>query len=232
VDSKSPRTVNELRRRGKAAKTFPSTLICLDAHSGREHWVKRFDYPPLTSLAWLHIRANDDWVAYNSAHEIVLTGKAGQARALEAATGRELWHRRGGFAQPLIVADNWFLSQTGAKHDLLTGKPLLSRPLFRRSGGCNYAVAGKHLLFLRARCASYVELERGTEISLRNLRSGCSNSLVAAGGILSAPCYSFGCICNYPLQGSFALFHLPEADEWDPAGVADVVRQDERVQHR
>lgn len=217
VDSKPPRELDRLRRRGQAAKTFPSTLLVLDERTGRELWRRTFQYPPLPTLSWLSIRANDDWVAYNATHEVLLTGKVGQIHALDAKTGRPLWHQPGGGQQPLIVADDWFLTQAGLKYDVRTGELSSEQPLFRRGGGCNYAVATRHLVFLRRRCATYVELDRGVEHSLRTLRSGCSNSLVAAGGLLNVPCYAVGCVCNYPLQTSFALFHLPDAAGWEPS---------------
>ena len=37
------------------------------------------------------------------------------------------------------------------------------------------------------------------------MRSGCSNSLIAADGLLNVPNFAVGCVCNYPLQTSFAL---------------------------
>ena len=94
-----------------------------------------------------------------------------------------------------------------------TGSLLNGSALFRR-GGCNYAVGGKNLLFLRSNCATYVDIDTKQEYAIRNLRSGCSNSLVAADGLLNAPCFSVGCVCNYPIQTSFAMFHLPESAAW------------------
>jgi len=73
---------------------------------------------------------------------------------------------------------------------------------------------------VRDRCVSYVELDSRAKHYLRNIRSGCSNSLVAAGGLLNAPCFSVQCICNYPIQTSFAMVHLPEVERW--AGQAPV----------
>lgn len=85
---------------------------------------------------------------------------------------------------------------------------------FRRSGGCNYAVGSKHLVFIRNRSVTYFEIQNQAEHSLRAIRSGCSNSLVAAGGLLNVPCFSYGCVCNYPLQTSFAMRYMPESAQW------------------
>ena len=81
-------------------------------------------------------------------------------------------------------------------------------------GGCNYAVAGRHLLFVRDRSACYVDLASGKASHLRNVRSGCSNSLIAADGLLTVPNFAVGCVCNYPIQTSFAMVHMPEVAPW------------------
>ena len=44
-----------------------------------------------------------------------------------------------------------------------------------------------------------------------NVSSGCSNSTVPADGLLNVPNFAVGCVCNYPIQTSFAMVHMPEA---------------------
>ncbi len=114
---------------------------------------------------------------------------------------------------PLIVAHDCFLTQAGVKFDVRIGEQLRARPLFIRHSGCNYAVGSRHMAFLRRRCATLIDLDHGVELNVRNLRSGCGNSFIP-GGLLTSPCYSFGCVCNYPLQTAFALYHLPVAGQW------------------
>ncbi|WP_196251354.1 hypothetical protein [Gimesia maris] len=36
------------------------------------------------------------------------------------------------------------------------------------------------------------------------------------------PCFSTGCICNYPLQTSFAMVHQPEVSQWTTDDPIDV----------
>jgi hypothetical protein len=62
-----------------------------------------------------------------------------------------------------------------------------------------------------------VDLASGERYRLRNMRSGCSNSLVAACGVLSIPNFAQGCVCNYPVQTSSAWIHRPEVADWVPA---------------
>ena len=67
--------------------------------------------------------------------------------------------------------------------------------------------------------ATYFDLATGAHTYLRGIRSGCTNSLIPADGVLSAPNYSRHCNCNYPLSFSLAFATMPEATGWDPASV-------------
>jgi hypothetical protein len=67
---------------------------------------------------------------------------------------------------------------------------------------------------VRDQSASYVDVATGEKQRLYAARSGCSNSLIAADGVLSVPNFSVGCICNYPVQTAFALVSMPEAAAW------------------
>ena len=42
------------------------------------------------------------------------------------------------------------------------------------------------------------------------------NAFVAADGVLSVPNFAVGCVCNYPIQTSFAMVTMPEAAAWQP----------------
>ena len=146
-------------------------------------------------------------------HDLVVGGKANQTFALNANSGEQVWQKPVRGQQPLILGPETFINQTGHTYDVSTGDLVSGDALFQR-GGCNYAVGGKNLLFLRSNCGTYIDIGSRQEYAIRNLRSGCSNSLVAADGLLNAPCFSVGCVCNYPIQTSFAMFHMPESAEW------------------
>lgn len=215
IDSHSQEEIGFMRRRGQDVAQLPSTILALDARSGREVWKTVRHDPPanLTSLHFMGLRTQDDWLAYATEHDLLLGGKADRTFALKAATGEEVWQNPVRGQQPLILGPETFINQTGHTYDVGTGDLVSGSALFRR-GGCNYAVGGKNLLFLRSNCATYVDIESRQEYAIRNLRSGCSNSLVAADGLLNAPCFSVGCVCNYPIQTSFAMFHMPESAPW------------------
>ena len=215
TDSMAPLEADRLKRRGMLPSELPSVTYAFDATTGEKQWEykTRYDFKAMTGRGPLAIRPYDDWVCFSQKKQIVLLGKLYQAIAIDAKSGRKLWEKRAGL-QPIIMRENTFINQAGNQYDLETGEMVNKSRLFTRSGGCNYTVGNKHLLFLRNKCASYVDVESHKEYSLRNLRSGCSNSLVAADGLLNVPCFSTGCVCNYPLQTSFAMKYMPEAGKW------------------
>jgi len=218
TDSISPATADALSRRGQLPKTTPSVTYALDAAMGEKRWEYVAEYA-VQNLArsWLSVRANDDWIAYSRDKNIVLVGKWSEATALDAASGRKLWKNNAGL-QPIILREETFINQAGWRYSITTGERLAESSLFSRTGGCNYAVGCTHLVFIRNRNATYLDVNTQREYSLRNLRSGCSNSLVAADGLLNMPCFSYGCVCNYPLQTSLAMWHMPEAGKWAAGG--------------
>ncbi len=215
IDSRSPIEIAEMVRRGADITKLTSTILTLDEKTGAEHWRYVLTNPPNTwkSLNFLGLRTGDDWLACAEEKNLLLGGKNSRTVALNVATGEVVWERDSKGQQPLIIAGDTFLNQVGHTYETATGKVLNGSRLFTHSG-CNYAVGNKNLVFLRDNCAAYIDVKTREQTNLRNLRSGCSASLVAAGGVLNSPCFSVGCICNYPIQTSFAMVHLPEVDAW------------------
>uniref|UniRef100_UPI002608713D outer membrane protein assembly factor BamB family protein n=1 Tax=uncultured Gimesia sp. TaxID=1678688 RepID=UPI002608713D len=176
IDSMAPLKADQLQRRGTAPKTFTSEVLALDAVDGSVKWKlqREYGHRVMTGRGPLAIRPYDDWAAYSYQSKFLYTGKLSEMQALNADTGEKVWEKPIGL-QPLLLYDDSFINQAGNKYDLLTGKQISTTPLFKRSG-CNYTVGNKNLLFLRNNCASYVDIDKKKSFSLRNLRSGCSNS--------------------------------------------------------
>ncbi len=214
VDSVSSIESEQTKRRGEMPETLPSTIVALDARTGKVRWsvVKEYAYRTYGMGSWLGIRGNDDWVAYCEASDLLLAGKHGQAFAFEASGGAPVWEARIG-GSPWILRGETFLTQQGVSFEAATGKQTGS-PVALRGGGCNYAVAAEHVILVRDQSASYVDSATGKKQRLYAARSGCSNSLIAADGVLSVPNFSVGCICNYPVQTAFALVSMPEVAGW------------------
>jgi hypothetical protein len=118
------------------------------------------------------------------------------------------------------VLPDVLISHGGEVVDLLTGAP---RPKRMWQGmnaelrGCGRALGGSHFVTVRDGHASYFDLATGSHVYFRGIRSGCTNSLIPADGILNAPNFARHCTCNWPLSVSLALVTLPEAATWDPA---------------
>ncbi|MFT5322327.1 MAG: outer membrane protein assembly factor BamB [Planctomycetaceae bacterium] len=215
IDSHSPEDIGAMKRRGIETAGLASTLLAINDRTGAEVWKKVVNDPPavMDSLHFMSLRTRDDWLEYSVDHDLIIAGKDARTFAVNATTGDEVWKAPMRGNQPLILGPETFINQAGHTYDVKTGKLISGAALFRR-GGCNYAVGNVNLLFLRSNCAAYVDVKTGKQFNIRSLRSGCSNSLVAADGLLNVPCFSMGCVCNYPIQTSFAMRHMPETEAW------------------
>lgn len=215
IDSHSPEDIGAMKRRGIDTSGLTSTVMAINDRTGTELWKKVIAAPPavMDSLHFMSMRTRDDWLEYSVDHDLIIAGKNDHTFAVNATTGEDVWTAPMRGNQPLILGPETFINQTGHTYDVKTGKLISGAALFRR-GGCNYAVGNVNLLFLRSNCAAYVDVKTGKQFNIRSLRSGCSNSLVAADGLLNVPCFSMGCICNYPIQTSFAMRHMPETEAW------------------
>ena len=85
---------------------------------------------------------------------------------------------------------------------------------FPKSYGCDGGIDYGHLYTMRSATASYYDkrIESGT-INLSGPRSGCTNSIIPANGVLSVPYYYEGCTCSYPLPMAMALVSMPQTHE-------------------
>jgi len=220
VDSMSIRKSNELKRRGKPPANIDSTIIALDPRTGREKWrfVARYPYRKLGYIAPLTLRANDDWLAYSEVCGVLLAGKARTVLALDPRDGKLLWRTNVDGPQPMILWGEKFVHQHGKAYYIRTGKEAGEMSFFRTNvgglRGCNYGVGGYKFVFVREISAAYVDLESGEKYHLRNIRTGCSASLIAADGVLAVPNFATGCVCNYPLQTAFAMIPMPAVARW------------------
>jgi hypothetical protein len=213
------KTTDETSRPAGPWQPPPSTLLALDARSGKTRWsaatANRNYADAQTNTAG--IRDSDDWLGYCREQAVLLTGKTSDTCAFDARSGTPLWHEPiGGW--PMILCGEKFLTQQGQPFDVRTGKRL-GPPLSFTKGGCNYAVASPYLMMFRDQSVSYIDLATGRKQDLYAVRSGCSNSLIAADGLLNAPNFAVGCVCNYPLQTSFAL--VPSAGCEEQAKLAE-----------
>jgi hypothetical protein len=82
--------------------------------------------------------------------------------------------------------------------------------------GCDGGIDYGFLYTLRSGTAAFYDktTESGT-IHISGPRSGCTNSVIPAGGILNVPYFFQGCTCSYPLPVGLAMISMPpEHEQW------------------
>lgn len=223
VDLLSDGQRQRLKRRGQEP-LGGSRLVAFDLASGRELW------------------HTDDavfgtYLSYSTEHDVLveagrpardtLADEVRRMRAFRASSGERLWQEN--YEGPAMIHGQKVLCGSQAC-DLLTGKLVLrTDPIsgaqapwtWRRNYGCNTPMASQHLLTFRSGAAGFFDLANdGGTANLGGFRSGCTNNLVVAGGVLSAPDFTRSCTCSYQNQTSLAFVHMLEAELWTEFPVA------------
>lgn len=122
--------------------------------------------------------------------------------------------------------------QPGSRINPLTGEQ--EPRLFPKSYGCDGGFDYGSIYTFRSGTAAFYDkrVESGT-VHISGPRSGCTNSIVPAGGILNVPYYYEGCTCSYPLPVALALYSQPETFEqwatWGPVPAADLHGKIKRI---
>ncbi|MBI1831947.1 MAG: hypothetical protein HYR84_10910, partial [Planctomycetes bacterium] len=212
----------------------PSRIIAYDLKTGREVW-SRVSADESEKAAVF-----GTWLSYSEKHDVLI--EAGRVardslfdepkgmRAYAAKDGKILWFEKTYTGPAMILGDTVLQDQSAC--DLLTGKlkmrtdPITGESVpwkWIRNYGCNTPAASEHLLTFRSGAAGYFDLcNDGGTGNFGGFRSSCTNNLIVAGGILTAPEYTRTCTCSYQNQTSIALIHMPEAEMWTSFGAKDV----------
>ena len=208
-------------------EAFPAAVRAFDLQTGKELW-------------------HDDtevfgtWLSYSAKHDVLV--EAGRVardsmfdepsgmRAYRANDGKELWYDKTYMGPAMIHGDTILQDRGGC--DLLTGKLKLRKdPItgelvpwrWARNYGCNTPTASENLLTFRSGAAGYFDYANdGGTGNFGGFRSSCTNNLIVAGGVLTAPEYTRTCTCAYQNQTSIALINMPEAEMWTFFGSRDV----------
>ena len=212
------------------------SLLALDAQTGDTLWSHSIDFV----VTWIAYSDQYDVVVVSNGEGIMAfqghdgeqlwhkeTKALGFPGQLPKIYGTQL-----GYGHPETMMDRIILWHDrvidqrgpGRAYDLRTGEPItLPNPVtgqpwtwgFTKGGHfCSYAVASEHLLTFRGRSAAFFDMHSGGTGHLMGFRSGCRNSLIPANGVLNAPNFSSGCICNYSIFTSLALVHQPKSELW------------------
>jgi len=200
------------KRPAAGSRESESTLYALEARSGKVVWSKKLRYK-YSGTVWI---GEDDWLACSPEYGVLVAGKHHLANAWEARTGTPLWKNQTMSGQlTVIVRGKTLIVQDGVAYNLFTGQRQGSCGTSRV--GCNHMIGSRHLLVQMDDSVSYVDIDQQKKYRLRNIRSGCVNNLIPADGLLSVPNFCADCICNLPIQTSFAMVHMPEAAAWGGA---------------
>jgi outer membrane protein assembly factor BamB len=199
--------------------TTPARLIALALRNGQELWSTTAE-------------VFGTWLSYSTVHDVLVeSGRVTRdalpdepvgMRAYRGRDGHVLWDEED-YDGPAIIHGEKILMD-GCACDLRTGAPTTrTDPLtgrltpwtWTRTHGCNTPEASEHLLTFRSGAAGYFDLCRDSGTgNFGGFRSGCSNNLVVAGGVISVPEYTRTCVCNYQNQASVGLVPLPGGEMW------------------
>jgi len=221
VDGLSEGVVEILQRRGMD-QDLSSQIMALDLKTGQQIW-----------------SVNDDvfgtWLGYYEDKDILLQGgRRGQRGAPEdeprdrliahnGSTGEIIWESTRQYSGPLGLHPDMIISGRPGEPALnpytgdyiLKGHPLTGEEYhwnWHKYYGCGTMNSSKYLIMFRSGTAGYTDLLNfGGTGNLGGFRAGCTNSMVAADGVLNAPDYTRTCTCSYPLQTSVGMVHMPLA---------------------
>ncbi len=233
IDRPAPELVRKLKLT-KDAPQLQAQLVVFDLKTGAKLWSADAD-------------VFGTFLSYSEQHDVLVeTGRVTRdalpdepkgMRAYAAATGKVLWLDKS-LAGPAMVHGDFIIRDKGAT-SLLSGLPIkkpdpltgeLVEWTWSRNYGCNTPAGAEHLMTFRSGAAGYCDLynDSGTG-NFGGIRSGCTNNLVVAGGVISAPDYTRTCTCSYQNQTSLALVPMPEAEMWTSFGKRDWKGQVRRV---
>ncbi len=202
-------------------------LISFDLKTGKELWTTDAD-------------VFGTWLSYSEKHDVLI--EAGRVtrdtlfdelkgmRTYRASDGKEIWYDHTYTGPAMIHGDTVLQGQGGC--DLLTGALKMRKdPItfesvpwkWTRNYGCNTPAASEHLLTFRSGAAGYFDLcNDGGTGNFGGFRSSCTNNLIVAGGLITAPEYTRTCTCAYQNQTSIALIHMPDAEMWTFFGTKEI----------
>jgi len=234
LDKFPPGVIDQLEKKGKDIPAG-GRIIALDINTGKVLW----EDTKSTVFGSYLLYSEEYDILLQSTHPSrdCMVGETGNRMvAYRASTGKVLWDVQKGkdekflyFQFPLLHHDTIITSAKqqkaeGRHFSLLTGERLDRKsPMtgsdvelrWARRYGCNYALGAEHLLTFRSGCAGYFDLNQDSGTgSFGGFKSGCTNSLAVADGVLSSPDYTRTCVCSYPNQTSLALVYMPENEIW------------------
>ncbi|MEA2053198.1 MAG: PQQ-binding-like beta-propeller repeat protein [Euryarchaeota archaeon] len=232
LDKLQPGVEDQLERRGKEIPTG-YRLLALDINTGEIIWEKTDE---TDAIFGSYLALSEEYgilLQSTRASRDTVKGEEGTRMiARDASNGIVLWDETNEYrAFPILHhetiicgAEEWKSYKLAKHFSLLTGEPLTREsPItdsevnltWARGYGCNHPLASEHMVLFRSGAAGYFDLNQNSGTgNFGGFKSGCSESLIAADGVLSSPDYTRTCICAYQNQLSLALVNMPENEAW------------------
>ncbi|MEO1998894.1 MAG: PQQ-binding-like beta-propeller repeat protein, partial [Planctomycetaceae bacterium] len=213
IDGLSQAKRYALARRG-AAFDYQPTLYALHAKTGQVTWSNQ---DRIRGTFLNYSTENDRLIQAGSKYRDRAVDESGRGIiAYRGADGAVIWSRPDlEYGGPCLLRRDTIITNGngGFALDIHTGEQTGWK--YSRAYGCNTAIGSRHLLTFRSGAAGFCDLlnDAGTG-NLGGFRSSCTNNLIPADGVLSAPDYTRTCTCSYQNQASLALIHMPEAEYW------------------
>lgn len=212
-------------------------LSAIDLATGDELWSREIEYLSWPNVAtpsvvpW--IKPAMPFLGYNAKHDLLVMASNGNSiQVLKATDGSQLWSveetsrsevRR--IHTPNILDDYLILNLSkyqggmGYLVDIRTGEKLQEENQIPKARTCGRLIGNEHMMTYRDAATEIYDIDTNRTIPFNSMRAGCTTSLVPADGVLSAPSLAHGCVCNYPMFASLALYHMPGSEEMRPEAV-------------
>ena len=134
--------------------------------------------------------------------------------------------------RPPRQKDDWKpdAPRAGERVNPMTGE--VEPRVFPKSYGCDGGVDYGLLYSMRSGTPAFYDkrFESGT-INISGPRSGCTNSVIPANGVLNLPYFYEGCTCAYPLPMALSLVSMPETfEQWASWGPVEAASLDGKLQ--
>ena len=221
--------IQRLQRRGKTGPG-QTVLVAFNILNGDIAWHHKLPEKTHTCLS------------YSAQHDVLIQAPGYGAKsdvltnilvvAYRGQSGEVLWEKPIREPGPYILHDNRLITQGRGSYHLSSGRPVRRRdPMtgaairwsFHKDYGCNYAIAGEHLLTFRSGSAGFCDIRSSGTGNFGGFRSGCRNTLLPAGGVIASLKFANGCICSYPMLTSMAFQPVSDSELWTILPTADPV---------
>lgn len=220
LDRIPPNIQKRLERRGETAPAG-FRITALDIRTGEVVWQRQED----VFGTFLSYSSEHDALVHSGrpSRDMVRDEPNDRMMALQGRDGAVIWDKAVSYQTFPIIHGDAIITEY-AMFGLLDGEPRFREdPVtgvqtpwkWVRTYGCNYPIASEHLLTFRSGAAGFFDLENdGGTGNIGGFKSGCTNNLIVADGVLNAPDYTRTCSCAYQNQTSLALVHMPEIEFW------------------